>query len=158
MFTSGDKLETSCKWPSHLINNLVSRLWMSYEWARHKLLTRWVLTFLNFLVICEQARHELRMSRAWTLWGNSLIFCRTKNLFKSLFISGDEGITRCKWLIILAKNLASKFSVVCEWLMNELGMSCQQDRYELSCYSKTSVNKLDASCEWVGMNSVGQKF
>jgi hypothetical protein len=40
--------------------------------------------------------------------------------------------------------------------MNELGTSCDQDRYKLFWYSWLSVNRLDTSCEKDG-HEVGRK-
>ncbi len=66
-----------------------------------------VIAFLVFLVICEWARHNLRIKWAWTLWDNNLSSRSFKNSSKKSSASGDKMEMSYEWLSHLTNNSAS---------------------------------------------------
>ncbi len=70
-----------------------SCLWMVHEWARHELWIRYLL-FGSF----DELDISCVWNGAWTLQGNDLSSCPTKNSSKSSFTSEDKLDISCKWL------------------------------------------------------------
>ncbi len=61
----------------------------------------------------------------------------------------------CKPYMYNKPTSKAEFTVFCEWLMNELEMTCERVRYELFWQSYSFVNELDSSCERDGRELCG---